>query len=131
MREARIPAEPRQDPSSYLPLKPDVFLILSILAQEARHGYGIMAAAEAWPGGGMEIQAGALYRRLKWMREEGLIEELEEDEVSGADRERRRYYGVTPFGRRVATAEAKRMGDLLVAAREANLLLGSSGPGRP
>jgi len=115
--------EDKNDPSRFLPLKPDVFLILSILAQKGRHGYGIMAAAQDWPGGGMEIQAGALYRRLKWLKEEGLIEELEPPEGTGGGTDRKKLYGVTAFGRRVATEEAKRMGELLAAANDANLLV--------
>jgi hypothetical protein len=53
---------------------------------------------------------------------EGLIEELDErpGEVEGHD-ERRRYYGVTPFGARVAAAEADRLAGALEAMREAGL----------
>jgi len=116
-----------RDPRDLLPLKPDVFLILTILSEEARHGYGIMQAAEDWSGGGMEIQAGALYRRLKWMMEEGLIQEVA---LVGPERvgpDRRRSYQVTSFGRRVAREEARRMGELLAAAREAALISGTEG----
>ena len=116
-----------RDPKDFLPLKPDVFLILTILAEEARHGYGIMQAAEGWSGGGMEIQAGALYRRLRWMMEGGLIEEVTFEDPSGKGQDRKRSYRVTPFGRGVAREEARRMGDLLNAARETNLLTGTQG----
>jgi len=129
MREAGTPDPAQKAPSLLLPLKPDVFLILSILAQRPRHGYGIMQAAEDWPGGGMEIQAGALYRRLKWMKEEGLIQEVRPEGEDSPESDRRRCYGVTAFGRRVASEEARRMGSLLLAAREANLLTGSGGTG--
>jgi len=110
-----------------LPLKPDVFLILTILAEEPRHGYGIMRAAEDRPEGGVEIQAGALYRRLKWMMDEGLIEEIEDPIGGSAGSERKRTYSVTAFGRTVARAEARRMDGLLSAAREAHLLPGVEG----
>ena len=56
-----------RDPDSLLPLKPDVFLILTILAGEDQYGYGIMQAAHTWSEGRIELQAGALYRRLKSM----------------------------------------------------------------
>ncbi len=116
-----------RDPRELIPLKPDVFLILSILARGVRHGYGIMQAAHTWPGGGMEIQAGALYRRLKWMMAEGLIQEVRPVNRSEDPSERKRDYGLTPFGRLVAREEAKRMAGLLAAARDAELVPGAEG----
>jgi DNA-binding PadR family transcriptional regulator len=116
-----------RNPRDFLPLKPDVFLILTILADGDRHGYGIMQAADSWGGGGMEIQAGALYRRLKWMMDEGLIQEVSSDPMTGPAGDRRRTYRVTSFGRLVALEESRRMGELLAAAREADLLPGTEG----
>jgi DNA-binding PadR family transcriptional regulator len=106
-----------RDPSSYLPLKPDTFRILTILAQDDHYGYGIMQAS-ARMGGGTPMQAGALYRRLKWMLNEGLIQEQGHRITDG---ERRKYYRLTEFGRSVAEAEAGRMNRCLDAAREASL----------
>lgn len=114
----KTPQKP--DPRSYLPLKPDVFLILTILGQEDQYGYGIMQAAEGFGGPPSRIQAGALYRRLKWMLVEGLIQELGE-RPGGEDGERRRYYRLTALGRSVAEAEAQRMSAHLAAAKEARL----------
>ena len=114
------PKHETRGPEDLLPLKPDVFLVLTILAQGAQYGYGIMQAAEEWSGGRVRLQAGALYRRLKWMLEHDLIEELPRRPVD--DDERRRYYGLTPFGQRVAAAEAKRMEELLIVARHPELL---------
>lgn len=116
--------DPERSEEELLPLKPDVFLILTILAQDSQYGYGIMQTAEEWTQGRVQLQAGALYRRLKWMLEHDLIEELPRRPVD--EDERRRYYGLTTFGARVADAEAKRMEQLLLAARHPELL-GSSG----
>lgn len=127
MSASRLSTDLPRDPIEFLPLKPDVFLILTILADGDRHGYGIMQAAESWRSGGMEIQAGALYRRLKWMMDEGLIEEIDSASVAGQPVERRRDYRITPFGRRVAGEEAGRMKELLAAAREADLVPGTEG----
>ena len=104
------------DPAGFLPLKPDAFLILTVLAERDRHGYGIMQAAESWPGGGVEIQAGALYRRLKWMLNEGLIQESDVPGPDASKADRRRTYCITPFGRSVARAEAVRMREAVAAA---------------
>jgi len=34
--------EASREPTAFLPLKPDVFLLSSVLAEEDRHGYGMM-----------------------------------------------------------------------------------------
>jgi DNA-binding PadR family transcriptional regulator len=115
------------DPTELLPLKADVLLILTAIARKERYGYAIMQEAERLSGGTIRLLPGVLYRRLAWMLDEGLIEELDERPVAESeDDERRRYYGVTPFGVRVAAAEAERMTQALDALRE----LGLAGGGR-
>ncbi len=54
------------------------------------------------------------------MLADGLIEELTTGSA-GAD-ERRRYYRITKFGRRVAAAEADRLSALLSQARSSGLV---------
>ena len=68
------------------------------------------------------MQPGALYRRLNWMLDRGMIQELDErpTQILGEDR-RRRYYGVTAFGVEVAQAETERMARAVAAARAAGL----------
>ena len=110
------------DPDDLLPLKPDVLLILTVLAEGERHGYAILQAAEERSGGAVRLQPGALYRRLGWMLDRGMIAELDDRpaRIEGEDR-RRRYYGVTPFGVEVARAETERMARAVAAARAAGL----------
>ncbi len=105
-----------------LPLKPDVFLILMILIDGDAHGYGIIKEAEERTGGQVRLQAGALYRRLKRMLDEGLIAELEQRAVDPAGDERRRYYRVTALGKKAAETEATRMAELVDAARARHLI---------
>ena len=52
------------------------------------------------------------------MLERGLIEESEARPDLHLDDERRRYYRITPLGRRVAQAEALRMRDLVQLAED-------------
>jgi DNA-binding PadR family transcriptional regulator len=52
------------------------------------------------------------------MLEQGLIQESDERPDPHLDDERRRYYRITPFGRRVAQAEAVRMRQLVRIAEE-------------
>jgi hypothetical protein len=55
---------------------------------------------------------GTLYGPIKRMLAEGLIEESDERPDPAMDDQRRRYYRITDFGRRVAGAEAERMSGL-------------------
>ena len=103
-----------------LPLKPDVFLILMILIDGDAHGYGIIKEAEVRTDGELTLQAGALYRRLKWMLDEGLIGEI--DERPAVDDDRRRYYRISALGVEAVEAEATRMAGLVDAARARNLV---------
>ena len=66
----------QREPADYLPVKPDVFTILMILVDGNAYGYGIIKEAAERTDGQMRLQAGALYRRLKWMLSEGLIAEF-------------------------------------------------------
>ena len=105
----------RHAPEDLLPLKPLHFLMLLALADGDRHAYGIkkdLAARQAYG----NIGPGTLYRTIEQLLASGLIEETDRRPVPELDDERRRYYRLTPFGRRVAVAEADRLADLLKAA---------------
>lgn len=54
---------------------------------------------------------------MKRLLEQGLIIELRESERPKSDDERRRYYRLKSFGRKVARAEADRMASLLDQAK--------------
>jgi len=112
MREAR----------DLLPLTPSVLHILLALAGEERHGYGIMKEVEDRTWGEVRLGPGTLYGAIKRMLAEGLIEESDERPDPDLDDQRRRYYRITDFGRRVAGAEAERLQDLVNTARARKLL---------
>ncbi|MCZ6918135.1 MAG: PadR family transcriptional regulator [Gemmatimonadetes bacterium] len=109
------PNAPR--PAAILPVKPDVFMVLLVLLDGERHGYGIMQDAAERSGGEVRLQPGALYRMLKRLLEEGLVEE-----TTCRQGERRRYYRITALGKHVAAAEARRMARLVDASRAHDLL---------
>jgi DNA-binding PadR family transcriptional regulator len=108
-------AERRGDPEALLPLTPVAMNILLALADEERHGYGIGVEVRERTGGRMRLGPGTLYGSIERMVDGGLIEESEgspkeETDVSrGYDAERRRYYRLTGFGRRVLAAELARL----------------------
>jgi DNA-binding PadR family transcriptional regulator len=96
--------------------------ILLALADEERHGYGVMKEVEDRTGGEMRLGPGTLYGAIKRMLAEGLIEESDERPDPELDDQRRRYYRITDFGRRVAGAEAERLQGLVNTARARKLL---------
>lgn len=99
------------------PLPSAAFQILLSLADEDRHGYGIMRQVAEQTGGRMRLGPGTLYSSIQSLLEEKLIDEvnLREDERLG--QERRRYYRLTAAGRKLARSEAERLADLLRVAR--------------
>src|SRR5215472_3361354 len=112
----------RQEPEDMLPLTPAVFHILLALTGGERYGYSIMRDVEATTAGQMRLGPGTLYRSIKQMLAAGLIEESAERPDPELDDERRRYYRVTGFGRKVAQAEARRLARLVREAEARRLL---------
>lgn len=109
-------------PQDLLPLRSVDFLILLMLAPKERHGYGIMQDVLEHTGGKIELEAGSLYRTIRRLTTEGLVQESARRPAADLDDERRRYYRLTPFGRRVVAAEAARLRNLVRIAESANLL---------
>jgi len=91
-----MPEEVR-DPRDLLPLTPAVLHVLLALADDERHGYGIMKEVEALTGGETRLGPGTLYGSIKRMLADGLIEESEERPDPELDDGRRRYYRMTEF----------------------------------
>ena len=114
-------------PEDLLPLSPAVFHILLALATGEMHGYGIMREIAAATSGQMRIGPGTLYRSIRQMLDLGMIEESDERPDPELDDERRRYYRLTGYGRRVAQAEAARLAQLVRAAEARRLLPGAGG----
>ena len=117
-------------PDDLLPLTPAVFHILLALAGGERHGYGIMREIATSTEGQLRIGPATLYRSIKQILAQGLIEESSVRPDPALDDERRRYYRMTTFGREVARAEAERLARL-VSAAHARQLLGGAHEGIP
>ena len=113
-----------REPRDLVPLSPAVLNIMLALAGEERHGYGIMREVEERSGGRTKLGPGTLYGSIKRMLADGLIEESDERPDPAMDDQRRRYYRITDFGRRVAGAEAERLSGLVETARARKLLRG-------
>lgn len=115
-----------RDPRSFLPLTPLVFHVLLALADGPRHGYGIMLEVEDRTDGIVRLRTGTLYVLLQRLVEEGLVAvarpprtEAAPDRTPGSPR---RYYAMTPLGRAVVAAEARRLDSAVGYARRKRLL---------
>jgi DNA-binding PadR family transcriptional regulator len=93
-----------------------VLHMLLALSEGERHGYALKREILRRTNGKLNLGAGALYGSIARMLERGLIEESEERPDIHLDDERRRYYRITPLGRRMARAEAVRMRQLVQLA---------------
>ena len=110
------------DPRSFLPLTPLAFQVLLALADEARHGYGIIREVEVRTDGLIRLRSGSLYTLLQRLLVETLIAESAERAAPDEDDERRRYYEITDLGRGVLSAEARRLESAVTEARRKRVL---------
>ena len=108
-----------------LPLTPAVFHILLALADQERHGYGIMQEVMVMTQDRVRLGPGTLYGSIKRMLKANLIEESDERPDPELDDERRRYYRLTAFGRQVLVAETQRLSTLIDVA-QAKRVFGSA-----
>jgi DNA-binding PadR family transcriptional regulator len=111
------------DPELFLPLTTASLHILLALAGGERHGYAILQEVRDTSEGMIKLGPGTLYRSLRDLLEDDLIEESTRRPGEAED-ERRRYYRLTDFGRRVLSLEARRLANVLMLARARKLLPG-------
>ena len=106
----------RMEVALLLPVKSTVFLILLALAEEPRHGYGIMLDVKQRSDGTVNLGTSHLYRHLKRLLEDALVEEVSPEAAS--DDSRRRYYQLTEFGRELVQAESTRLKSLVEQSQQ-------------
>ncbi len=110
------------NPERFLPLTPAVFHILLALADQERHGLGVMDDVERRTGGAVLLGPGTLYGTIKRMVASNLIEQSERRPAPEEDDTRRRYYRLTRLGRQVVTLEAERLEVLVGVAKDKQVL---------
>jgi len=106
----------------YLPLKPVDFMVLLTLAGRELHGYGIVAEIAERTDGKIALVPGNLYSVLQRLRGQGLLDESDRRPAPDLDDQRRRYYAITPLGRRVLKAEAERLRGVVGMAEAMELI---------
>jgi DNA-binding PadR family transcriptional regulator len=87
-------------------MREPTFWILTALASQPRHGYGVIQEARRLSDGRVRLQAGTLYAALDRLGAQGLVE-VDRDEL--VDGRNRRYYRLTNDGVSALTEETERM----------------------
>jgi DNA-binding PadR family transcriptional regulator len=87
-------------------MREPTFLILTALAAEPSHGYGVIRAVEGLSEGEVVLRPGTLYGALDRLTDEGLVEVDREEQVDGR---LRRYYRLTSGGAAALAREATRL----------------------
>ena len=106
------------DPRDFLPLHANWFHILLSLVGKEQHGYGIMQEVLERTNGAVKLWPATLYGSLKRLIAGGLIEESEERPAPELDDARRRYYKLTPLGKRVLELECERLEEMVLMAQK-------------
>ncbi|WP_327086600.1 helix-turn-helix transcriptional regulator [Nonomuraea sp. NBC_01738] len=83
-----------------------MFLALTALVDEPRHGYGIVQEVERLSGGRVQLKIGSLYGVLDRLAAEGMVA-LDREEVQAG--RLRRYYRLTDEGAGALQSEADRV----------------------
>jgi len=107
---------------AFLPLTPPMLHALLALADGDKHGDAILKEIAHRTDGAVRLSAGTLYALVRRATADGLIVESDERPDISLDDERRRYYRLTPLGRRVAAAEIARLESIVEMARAKKLV---------
>ena len=99
-------------------MSPQTFHILLSLADGPLHGYAIIQDVRSRTNDAIKLTASTLYDALARMVDAGLIQETERPASAKDHDERRRYYALTPAGRRAAKDEVRRLEQTVALARE-------------
>lgn len=84
--------------------------VLLAMAEGPRYGYAIKSAVEEESTGTLSPRAGTLYRVIARLMSSGFVEEVPADAEEEAHPGRpRKYYALTPEGRILLAAEARRL----------------------
>ena len=89
------------------------FLVLAVLVDEPRHGYGVVKAIEDRTGGRVRLRPANLYRVLDRLLDRGLLREADRSEDASGGGDRSRFFAVTRLGQRAALEEATGLAEVI------------------
>lgn len=104
----------QKDVGQFVPLSPAILHILTALANEDRHGYGIMQEVAKQTNDQYKLGPGTLYDNLQKLLDQGLVEEANRRDT---DDPRRRYYRLTSLGEQVVSTEIQRLESIFRKAK--------------
>jgi PadR family transcriptional regulator PadR len=124
MRRRKESVEPDAlaEPAAFLPLPNLPYLILLVLSEGPRHGWGIVTRVEAFSGRRARPSSGSLYLAIARLGERGLIATAPAALADQA-RDALRTYALSDLGRRVLALETRRLAALVRAANRSLRLL--------
>jgi DNA-binding PadR family transcriptional regulator len=102
----------KQDASTPKPLTEPVFLILTSLAEQPRHGYALLQDIQHMSHGRVVLSTGTLYGALRRLLEDGWIERFDQEDTS----REKQAYTLTSAGRQQLRTELERMRQLTKVA---------------
>lgn len=102
------------------------FFILLSLAERDRHGSGIVRDVLDLTSGELRLWPVTLYGSLDELREHAWIRELDAAPDADEGRGHRRWFRITPQGRRALTAEVERLQTLVTVAQRRVARVGES-----
>src|SRR5882757_7137481 len=108
------------------PLQEPTLLLLTALADEPRHGYGLIQEIEAISQGRVRIRTGTLYGALDRLLQQGLIQVEREEVVDGRAR---KVYALAEAGRSTLAAEAERLRAVVAEAERRLAVRRAPAPG--
>ena len=97
---------------SQRPITEPVFLILTSLATQPRHGYALMQDIREMSNDRVVLSTGTLYGAIRRLLEDGLIQRFQQKDTSRD----KQAYKLTLEGRRLLQLEIERMKQLARAA---------------
>ncbi len=105
-------------------LSPHWFQILLALAAGPLHGTAIMEEVLERTEGEMKLWPGTLYGSLRDLASEGWIDETDPPPNAPTEGGRRRFYEITPEGRRALAHEVERLAGYVRVARARHVVDG-------
>lgn len=111
-----------KSPSDFIPLTPLWFNILLAAADGPTHGYAVIKEIEERTEGAVSPGTGTVYVALQRLLQEGLLAETDTGRREYDDKRSRRHYELSPLGREVCVAEARRLARDVEAALAKKIL---------
>ncbi len=82
------------------------FIVLSLIDRQPKYAYEIKEDIFRITNGTFDIDRNNLYKKLRTLEHEGILKSAEEPSLQGANR---KYYSLTPFGRKFLKEISKLM----------------------